>query len=103
MEEGWESSGAVAAKSNVVSLALDLDLGCLREVDASASSDDESEAAEGEGEGARPDQSNPPDTFKADAGPDLSALDLDFVDLEEAVGGTSMSTWIVSLLRCGFL
>lgn len=92
MEEGWESSGAVAAKSNVVSLALDLDLGCLRDVDASASSEDDSEAADGDGEGARPDQSNPPDTFSAEAGPDLAALDLDLVDLEGAVGGTSMST-----------
>ena len=90
MEDGRESSGAVAARSKVLSLAL----GCLRDlvllVDASASSEDESEAADGEGEGARPDQLNPPDTFNAEVGPDLTVLDL--VDLVGAAGGTSMST-----------
>jgi len=89
MVDGRESSGAVAARSIA---PFDFDLDFLRDEEASASSEEESDA-EGAGEGARPDQSNPPDTFSADAvglGADLT------LDLVLVMGGTAISTCLIS-------
>jgi len=89
MVDGRESSGAVAARSIA---PFDFDLDFLRDEEASASSEEESDA-DGAGEGARPDQSNPPDTFSADAvglGADLT------LDLVLVVGGTAISTCLIS-------
>jgi hypothetical protein len=91
MVDGRESSGAVAARS-IAPFDFDFDLDFLRDEDASASSEDDSDA-DGAGEGARPDQSNPPETFSADAvglGADL------LLDLVLVVGGTAISTCLIS-------
>jgi hypothetical protein len=85
MVDGRESSMAVAARSTAPDL---LDLDFFREEDASASSADDSSDADGAGEGARPDQSNPPDTFRADAAGLVVVLDFDL----DAMGLLDMST-----------
>ena len=88
MVDGWESSIAVAARSTApFDLDLDLDLDFFRDED-SASSDEDSDDADGAGEGARPDQSNPPETFRADAAAFVVGLDLDL----DATGLLDMST-----------
>jgi hypothetical protein len=68
-------------------LDLDLDLDFFREED-SASSEEDSDDADGAGDGARPDQSNPPETFRADAVGLAGVLDL----VLDATGLLDMST-----------
>lgn len=65
---------------------MDLDF-FFREED-SASSEEDSDDADGAGEGARPDQSNPPETFRADAVGLVVGLDL----VLDATGLLDMST-----------
>jgi len=79
---------AVAARSTApFDLDFDLDLDFFREED-SASSEEDSDDADGAGEGARPDQSNPPETFKADTVGLVVGLDL----VLDATGLLDMST-----------